>query len=79
MGLQCSSCMGDCIGGGRLCKKIAGKSKPSVESIIYKSHNLKGHPRGIGTLGTYQNILKISLVSDYSFNKVLHYKYTLYL
>lgn len=62
-------------------KKIARKSKPLVESIIYKSHNLKGHPRGIGTLGTHDSshILKISLFSDYSFNKVLHYKYTLYL
>lgn len=37
--LQCSSCMGDCTGGGRLCKKIARKAKTSVESINYRSHN----------------------------------------
>lgn len=78
--LQCSTGMGDFTGRGRLWNKIARISKTSVDSINYRSHNLNGHPRGIGTLSTYdrscQNILKLSLVSDYSFNKVLHYKYS---
>lgn len=60
--------------------KIARKSQTSVESINYRSHTLNGHPRGIATLSTYdrsyQKVLKLSLVSDYSFNKVLHYKYS---
>lgn len=80
MELQCFSCMGDCTGGGRLCKKIARKSKKIGESINYRSHNLSEHPRGMDTSSTHdrscQNILKLSLVSDYSFDEVLHDMYS---
>lgn len=78
--LQYFSCVGNCTWGGRLCKNIVRKSKTPVDSINYRWHNLRRHPRGVGTISThnrsYQNVLKLSLVIDHSFNEVLHDKFS---